>query len=471
MANILLVATGGTRAPTQLDLWERFARDGHSVRLIATSNALRFLASHLARSISKLPGFLLNYRPVIRETLAYFVDKPRVVPHIAEGKWADVVVMAPATCNSVGKLASGVCDNYALLVLRAIPRTKKVIVVPSMNPEMWFDPCFQRSIDVLNATEKYRVLCPTRGQMLSGDWGFGAQVPVEDIVDETYRVLGILDPRAEAFLAGSRAGAVPWDDEADAQPADVASFALVEPDGELRRALSESLKREYRALEVHDFATASSALEWLRDHHVSGLMTELDFDEGASGFDLIERLRQPGEEVQIIATSTRGRHAVGAERLGRLDVLFVPKPYDLPFVVGMIAGTLRVGTRRRSVITTRVLEPGEVLFREGDPGTDIFIVRSGRLRITRHDGRGEVELGIADAGKMVGEMAFIDQSARGATLTAIERTDLAVLDLESVRGALDAQPAWMRLMLQSLVGHLRETSAKVRSAPPHSVRR
>lgn len=471
MAKILLVATGGTRAPTQVDLWERFVKDGHSVRLLASSNALRFLASHLVRRASKIPGFLLRYRPALRETLAYFVEKPRDVPHISEGKWADVVVMAPATCNSVGKLASGVCDNYPLLVLRAVPRTKKVIVVPSMNPEMWFDPCFQRSIDVLNATDKYRVLCPTRGQMLSGDWGFGAQVPLDDIVDETYRVLGILDPKVEAFLTGSRAGEVPWDDAAEVHSAERASLVLVEPDADLRRALTDALMREYDSLTVNGFATASSALEFVRDHPVSAVMTELDFDEGASGFDLIERMRRPGEEVQIIATSSRTRHAVGAERLGRLDVLFVPKPYDLPFVVGMIAGTLRVGTRRRNVLTTRVLAAGDVLFREGDPGTEIYIVRSGRLRITRHDGRGEVELGVAEAGKMVGEMAFIDQSARGATLTALERTDLAVLDLESVRAALDAQPPWMRLMMQSLIGHLRETSTKVQFTGPQSVRR
>ena len=107
MANVLLVATGGTRAPTQIDLWERFVKDGHSVRLLASANALRFLASHLVRRASKLPGFLRHYRPALRETLAYFVEKPRVVPHIAEGKWADVVVMAPATCNSVGAARRG----------------------------------------------------------------------------------------------------------------------------------------------------------------------------------------------------------------------------------------------------------------------------------------------------------------------------------------------------------------------------
>ena len=469
MGNILIVATGGTRAPTQLDLWERFVKDGHSVRLLASDRALRFLASHLVRRASRLPGFFRHYRPALRETLAYFVEKPRDVPHISEGKWADVAVMAPATCNSVGKLAAGVSDNYPLLVLRAVPRTKKVIVVPSMNPEMWYDPCFQRNIDLLNATEKYRVLCPTRGQMLSGDFGFGAQAPFEDIVNETYRALGILDKSTEAFLRGSRTGAVPWTGEPE-EPAEIARLALVEPDAELRRALTEALLREYPdALEVHGFASASDALEWLRDHHVSAVLTELEFEQGASGLDLIQHLRRPGEEVQIIATSTRSRREVGAERLGRLDVLFVPKPFNLPFVVGMIGGTLRTGARRHNALTTRVLEPGDVLFRQGDPGTEVFIVRSGRLRITHREGDREVELGFADPGEMVGEMAFVDQAARSATITAAEPTDLAVLDLESVRGALDAQPPWVRLMLQSLIGHLRKTNQKVMSNRPPAI--
>jgi len=467
MANILLVATGGTRAPTQIDLWERFVKDGHSVRLLASDRALRFLASHLARRASKLPGFLRHYRPAMRETFAYFIEKPRDVPHISEGKWANVAVMAPATCNSVGKLAAGVSDNYPLLVLRALPRTKKVIVVPSMNPEMWYDPCFQRNIDLLNATEKYRVLCPTRGQMLSGDFGFGAQAPFEDIVNETYRALGILDKSTEAFLRGARTGAVPWTGEADAPAGEIARLALVEPDAELRRALTEALVREYPdALEIHAFASASDALEWLRENHVSAVLTEIDFENGASGFDLIQHLRRPGEEVQIIATSERSRREVGAERLGRLDVLFVPKPFNLPFVVGMIGGTLRTGARRRNALTTRVLGAGDVLFREGDPGTEVFIVRSGRLRITRREGDRDVELGFADPGEMVGEMAFVDQSPRSATITATEPTDLAVLDLESVRGALDAQPPWVRLMLQSLIGHLRKTTQKVMSTRP-----
>ncbi|HEX2015253.1 MAG TPA: flavoprotein, partial [Solirubrobacteraceae bacterium] len=129
---------------------QRFLGDGHAVRCIASRNALRFLSSHLARRPARLPAYVRRFRPQMLETLAYYREGLTSVPHIEEGRWADVVVMCPASCNSVGKLAAGMNDNYPLQVVRAVPRGKAVIVVPSMNPEMWFDPQFQRNVDLLN---------------------------------------------------------------------------------------------------------------------------------------------------------------------------------------------------------------------------------------------------------------------------------------------------------------------------------
>src|SRR5437868_1886506 len=250
MANILLIATGGTRAPTQIELAETFIRDGHQVRLVASANALRFLSGYLLRNPSKIPLYLRHYRAALREKLAYYKAKPREVPHIAEGKWCDVVVMAPATCNSLGKLASGIGDNYPLQVLRAIPRTRRVLVVPSMNPEMWYDPMCQRNIDLLNATEKYRVLCPTRGQMLSGDFGIGAQVSLQQIVTETYRTLGIVGLGADIGT-----DSVPWSEQPLSE-AETGNVVLVDPDTNTRAAVVEALRIEYPHLNVHGFGTA-----------------------------------------------------------------------------------------------------------------------------------------------------------------------------------------------------------------------
>jgi DNA-binding response OmpR family regulator len=453
MANITIVATGGTRAPTQLDLAERFLADGHDVRCIATRNALRFLSAHLARNRKRIPAYLRTFRPELLETLAYYKKTPKSVPHIAEGKWGDVFVMCPASCNSVGKLASGIGDNYALQVLRAVPRDKRVIVVPSMNPEMWYDPQFQRNVDLLNATEKYRVLCPSRGMMLSGDMGFGAQAPFDDIVNETYRALGTVSSDVEAALVGNP---VPWATEPGER--DAVDVVLVDEDTDLRERLARQLQREYPEFRVHQFALPGQALEWLRENRPALVFTELAFSGGSSGHDLIERFRKGrlDGEVQIIATSTRDRREAGAEQLAREEVLYLPKPVNVPFAVGMIAGCLN-GARRFAPATTRHLAAEDVLFREGDAGSELYVVQRGRLRVLK----GDVEVATIGEQELVGELAFFGDERRTATVVAAEESEVVEIDMADARGYLERQPVWMRVMLETLVKRVLEQDARV----------
>jgi len=472
MANITIVATGGTRASTQLALAERFRADGHAVRCIASGPALRFLASHMIRRPSKIAPFLRMFRTGRRELFAYFKERPKDVPHISEGRWADVFVMVPATCNSLGKLVSGISDNFPLLVLRAVPRGKKVIIVPSMNPEMWYDPAVQRNVDLLNSTEKYRVLCPSRGRMLSGDWGIGAQVPLGEIVAETYRALGLGERSIEELFAtgGMRARRrEPAGAGARRPPMNV---VLVDEDRGLTGEIAAALGREYPCFRVHRFASASAALDWLAVHPASLVVTELRFSTGASGYDLIERCRRPGNPpVPIVATGAAERSAAGAERLGRLDVLYVPKPLNLPYIVGMIAGSAQGGTveRSRSAMKRRRLAAGRTLFREGERGTRVYVVESGRLRVVRRHGAGAVEVGSVEKGGMVGEMAFFGSAVRSATVEAVETSELVELDLDDLRDYLGRQPAWLRAMIESLIAHIGTTSERLAGATARCV--
>lgn len=446
MAKITIVATGATRAPTQLDLAARFLQDGHDVRCIASKNAMRFLSAHLARNPDKLGMFARRWRPQTLETLAYYRKKPKSVPHIAEGKWGDVFVMCPASCNSVGKLTSGIGDNYPLQVLRAVPREKRVIVVPSMNPEMWFDPQFQRNVDLLNATEKYRVICPSRGMMLSGDMGFGAQAPFEDIVTETYRALGLVARDVESVLTSRT---VPWHDEASASgDGERHDVVIVDEDAELREQLTRQLRQAYPELRIHAFPHPSEALQWMRERDPALIFTELQFSEGASGRDIIDRFRRPGtaSDVQIIATSARDRREAGAERLGREDVLYIPKPINVPFTVGMIAGCLNTA-RGLAGGTKRTLEPGEVLFRESDSGTQLYLVQRGRLRVMR----GDTQLGELHEKDLLGELAFFGDERRTATVIAAEETEVVEIDMSDAREYVARQPVWLRVMLETLV--------------------
>ena len=446
MANITIVATGATRAPTQLDLAERFLADGHDVRCIASRNALRFLSSYMARRPRYFPMYARVFRPQLLETFAYYKEKPKSVPHIAEGKWGDVFVMCPASCNSVGKLASGIGDNYPLQVLRAVPRTKRVIVVPSMNPEMWFDPQLQRNVDILNATEKYRVVCPARGMMLSGDMGFGAQAPIEEIVGETYRALGILSPEAEAALSG-RATVPPWQEELERQ-GDALDVVLIDEDIDLREQLAARLRDEHPEYRVHEFSTPGQALEWLNGRDPALIVTDLAFSSGASAQDLIDRFRRPGRErdVQIIATSVLDRERAGAERLGRQEVHYLPKPVNVTFAVGMIEGCLN-SARHGPPVRRRRLAAGETLFREGDEGSELFLVEEGKLSVREK----ETEIATIGEDELVGELAFFGEGRRTATAVAAEDSVVVEVEVEGARDYVERQPVWFRTMLDTLV--------------------
>jgi hypothetical protein len=467
MANSAIMVTGGLRAPSALDFCERFLSDGHQIRIFASRNALRFLWAHCLRKPGALPLFLRHFRPQLRETFAYFAPAAIGVPHVAEGKWADVALVVPATCNSVGKLAAGLCDTYPLLVIRAIPRNKKVIVVPSMNPEMWFDPNFQRNIDLLNETEKYQVICPSGGQMASGDVGFGAQASFTDIVAETYRALG-LDNTVEPLF--QRSGArVPWHTEIrEVRSVELPHVAIVDEDRDLRGQIVHLLERAYPGCVVHQFESPSTAMEWLKGNRASVVFTELAFADGATGFDLIEACRHStSSSCSIIVTSTTSRRETGAERLARQDTQFLPKPLNVPFAVGMIVGSLR-GVQHQPALQRRKLATGEFLFHEGEPGTLVYLLESGALKIAIiRDGQ-EITIRTVWPGETVGEMAFLDRSPRSASVIALEPSSLIAIELEQFREYLNRQPAWLRGVIETLLKRLRELTEQLASTTSES---
>jgi CheY-like chemotaxis protein len=448
MARICLIATGGTRAPTLLDLAERFDADGHELRLIATRNALHFLRAHLLRNPRRWPLLLRCYRYELWEKIHYYIHKPKQVPHISEGKWCDVMVVAPATSNSVGKIAGGLADNYAMLSIRALPRTKKCLVVPSMNPEMWYDPAFQRNIDFLNQTRKYRVLAPSRGKMLSGDWGIGAQANFDDIVDETYRTLGLTEERPALAT-------VP-DDQPDHR------VLVVDRDPAGFSMLDGCLRRDYGSFQLEHCTDADAALGWLSEHHPALVLIEVDLDESNGSRRVIRDVRaRHGFDVPIIAVSARARHEVQAEVLAQDDVLFLPKPFNVEFATGLIGGSVLGQKTGRSAVNARVieLEPGQVLFEQGDPGELVYRVRSGMLRVLKESPDGPIQVAEIGPGAMVGELAYLTEKPRAATVQATEHTELTELDLGAMRDYVGRQPAWMQSMIQSLGDHLKREGA------------
>jgi phosphopantothenoylcysteine decarboxylase len=99
-------------------------------------------------------------------------------------RWADVLLIAPLSANSLAKLAGGLCDNLLTCVARAwdFAGGKPLVVAPAMNTAMWEHPLTTRQLGVLTGTLGVRVVPPVSKALACGDVGAGAMASVADIV-------------------------------------------------------------------------------------------------------------------------------------------------------------------------------------------------------------------------------------------------------------------------------------------------
>ncbi|WP_434121435.1 bifunctional phosphopantothenoylcysteine decarboxylase/phosphopantothenate--cysteine ligase CoaBC [Salinicoccus roseus] len=137
MANIVIGVTGGIAAYKAVDLTSKMIQAGHEVRVVLTDNALEFITPLAFQAISR------NYV----YTNTFKEEDSSVISHINIGEWADIIVVAPITANTISKLACGIYDNMLLNVLAA--NTKPVILAPAMNVHMYNQPAIRRNMQTL----------------------------------------------------------------------------------------------------------------------------------------------------------------------------------------------------------------------------------------------------------------------------------------------------------------------------------
>jgi phosphopantothenoylcysteine decarboxylase/phosphopantothenoylcysteine decarboxylase/phosphopantothenate--cysteine ligase len=172
MANIALGVTGSIAAYKAADLANRLTKEGHTVNVVMTKNAREF--------VTPLTFSTLTKRPVYTDS---FADAPEYdVEHIGLAKSADVVVIAPATANVIGKIAGGIADDLLTTVtMAAAGRGKPTIICPAMNPAMYENPIVQENIGKLTALG-YRFVAPRESVLACGDLGKGALAETEEII-------------------------------------------------------------------------------------------------------------------------------------------------------------------------------------------------------------------------------------------------------------------------------------------------
>lgn len=148
-----------------------------SLKVVATEAAKNFLYPE-----AKI--YHRDYAPILddrSEWSTYATD--RKVLHIELRNWADMLLIAPLSANTLAKMANGLSDNLLTCVVRAWDRNKPVIVAPAMNTHMWEHPATKEHWNKLATWyPKFHLIHPVEKLLACGDHGMGAMAPTSDIL-------------------------------------------------------------------------------------------------------------------------------------------------------------------------------------------------------------------------------------------------------------------------------------------------
>jgi phosphopantothenoylcysteine decarboxylase/phosphopantothenate--cysteine ligase len=175
--NVVVGVTGGIAAYKAVAVVRGLVLAGHDVHVIATEAALRFVGKPTLEAISRNTVHTDLYEGVAQ------------VRHVAIGQAADLIVIAPATANTIAKLAAGIADD--LLGNTVLASTAPVVIAPAMHTEMWQNPATVANVALLRERGVH-VVGPAVGQLTGTDSGPGRMSEPDDIVAAS---LGVLAPR------------------------------------------------------------------------------------------------------------------------------------------------------------------------------------------------------------------------------------------------------------------------------------
>lgn len=191
--NIVLGVTGSIAAYKAVELASKLTQAGIKVDVILTESATKFVTPLSFQSITHRPVFTDMFAPV-----AEFE-----IEHVALAERAEAVVIAPATANTIAKLALGLADN--LLTCVVLATKAPLIVAPAMDRGMYQNQTTQENLERLRA-RGYTIVGPEHGRLASGLEGPGRLAEVEEIMAAIYQVLGRKGDLAGKHLVISAGG-------------------------------------------------------------------------------------------------------------------------------------------------------------------------------------------------------------------------------------------------------------------------
>ncbi len=187
--NILVGITGSIAAYKAAELVSKLISAGASVKVIMTKASKSFITETTLECISK------------NKVLVDESEYDESFLHLDISKWADIILIAPCTANSLNKITKGIGDD--LLSTTCLAFNEKIYLAPAMNPNMWNNKVLQGNLECLSKN-KFQIIGPDYGDHACGDVGYGRMSSPQSIVEELSKSLGqgVLDGYRVLVTAG-----------------------------------------------------------------------------------------------------------------------------------------------------------------------------------------------------------------------------------------------------------------------------
>lgn len=165
---IIIGITASIAAYKSIYLVRLLVKAGAEVKVIMTPAAKEFVSSLTLSTLSK------------NEVLTDLFDEKSWANHVMLGRWADIMIVAPLSCNTLSKMAHGQCDN--LLLATYLSATCPVVVAPAMDEDMWHHPTTKNNLTLLHSFGN-KVIPVEKGELASGLFGDGRMAEPEQIIE------------------------------------------------------------------------------------------------------------------------------------------------------------------------------------------------------------------------------------------------------------------------------------------------
>ncbi len=252
--NILVAVCGSIAAYKAYDVVRGLSKNGHRVRVVLSAGALEFVKPEVFRHLGAHAVYLPQDDHSGDSKLFEGLETQQVL-HIALARWAQQMIVAPMTANTLNKLGAGLADDMLSCTFLALKPEVPKILFPAMNPAMWDNPIVKKNVHTLSQLEQTLVHNTGSGEMVCGEFGDGKLASVDEILT-----------LSESWQQNSKAKKILITTGATQAPLDPIRFLTNASSGETGFVMAlEALKQGFEVVVVAG-KSAVHKLEWLSAH-------------------------------------------------------------------------------------------------------------------------------------------------------------------------------------------------------------